>query len=161
MNDRDAQTVVKTLWALIVFTGLLFLVLIVTSAQADVYADVSLGSMVGDIEQPEGGQVPFWGEVGYASHSIDYAVGHRSNADLNGIETDYEYVLIGRNFGRNVLGLPFYGRIEAQHAFTNDLKGENILALEGGFKQGGFRFGAFYETATTLNVHGLKAGYKF
>jgi len=161
MNDRDAQTVVKTLWALIVFTGLLFLVLIVTSAQADVYADVSLGSMVGDIEQPEGGQVPFWGEVGYDYKGMELGVGHRSNADLNGVETDYEYVYIGRTFIKYVDNLPLYGRIEAQNVFRSDLKDENVLSLEAGFKDRGFYFGGFYETATALNVHGLKAGYKF
>ena len=163
-SPKDIQTAIKTCWALIIVIGLLFISLVAKNSRADAYIDVSLGSMVGGVEQPESGQMPFWGEIGIKLLLFDLGIGHRSNADYNGNETDYEYAFIGRSFGRNSQKwpyLPLYGRLEAQHAFSNDLKDENILSLEGGFRRGDFRFGAFHETASTLNIQGLKAGYTF
>lgn len=129
-------------------------------------ADFSLGSMIGDERQPERGQIPFWAEAYLQTDLLnDWIVdlnaimggGHRSNADLNGNETDYEYGLLGVEGSLNQL----YGRIELNHAISGDLKKENILSLELGLKERAFRFVGFYETGTGLNVHGLKAGFTF
>ena len=161
LTPQDIRTVVKTLWALIFFTGLAFLVLVVKNANASPFLDVSLGSMVGAIEQPESGQVPFWLEGGYSVGGYYGGLGHRSNADYNGDETDYEYLMVGRSASSVFYNMDLYGQVEGHHIIRGNLNRENVLSVEGGVKRGQFRFGAFYETATGLNIQGLKAGYTF
>lgn len=160
-DPKDIQTAIKTLWALVIFTGISFIALVAKSSQASPFLDVSLGSMVGAIEQPESGQVPFWGEVGYSVGGYYAGLGHRSNVEKNGNETDYEYLMVGRSASCVFYNMNFYGQVEGHHIIRGNLNRENVLSVEGGVKQGQFRFGAFYETATGLNIQGLKAGYTF
>lgn len=160
-TPQDVKTAIKTLWALVIFTGIAFIALVAKSSQASPFLDVSLGSMVGAIDQPESGNSPFWAEVGYSVGGYYGGVGHRSNADYNGDETDYEYLMVGRSASCVFYNMSLYGQVEGHHIIRGNLNRENVLSVEGGLRQGKFRFGAFYETATGLNIQGLKAGYSF
>lgn len=152
----------------LVFAGVLFGMVLISQADAqtniDPQLDVSLGSMIGGIERPEGGQLPFWGEA-YAQFTDPvinpvFGVGHESNADLNGSEFDGEYTLAGFVYTEGVI----YTKVTARWFFRGNLDDNDpVYTGEAGFTRDRFRFTAFYGVSEggAYEAQGLKFGVIF
>lgn len=128
-------------------------------ANPDFKLSASLGSMVGEVEGAGTCNIPFWTELTGHYEGFYGGVGHRSTADCNGNEVDYEYLLIGYEYR---LGKLFAG-VEIDHSINNDLKHEEIYGGEVGVVQYGIKFGLWYEQNANANfrTQGVRAAFVY
>lgn len=144
---------------------LLLLLLTPLTISANPRLDVSLGSMVGDVDRVgQSGDMPFWAE-GYIELGDNLikpiaGIGHESGADTNGGEFSCNYGMAGAKLSKGL----FYSKATASKCVDGELsKGDALFRYEVGIERDGFRFTAFYgeDESDVYDAHGLKFGYTF